>query len=673
MRTKHSLVTVITSLLLITACYSDNDQQAVNPNDLNNTDTYTKRLFLAGGHLTACSSMAPDECNDWDEVRTTLFADIEDTAIRSPQSEMVSISNQYVARVLTTSAWQSEPEWQSALDNTFQALQSDNPSLEYDSWDAFKTAFIGVSTARVNTDIDGVEADGDYLWYSSSSDQWDALHYLKMDDGVVQYTPNSTNLALLLDVFAGNSAVSAAINTLELNKQYPYIDLVNTLSPAFNSLAIEDQYRLLRALRNDVSYQRPLERVSLSDTYSEGSINAYQAFISLAAENTPDGEKPTVLVMTSSSNNNYDAVDVYLEIFSQAGANSVWLPIDRAYRQAVDAGRCEDLQLFHDIYTGKPHQDIYFPDYAAIKQQACEAPSSLLELIASADGLFINGGSQSRSLDSLVTDLGDSEEMALIRQRYEAGKLLVGGSSAGTAVMTGGKLDANANTNPMIDGGTNYDVLVGGYPSSAYVESGGLGLFTLGVTDTHFSERARETRLIKLLQQQQTRFGFGVDETTALIVRQEVANQEASPISMSVVGAGGVYIIDMADSSLVEAQPLWITDVKTHFLREGDIFEVDMSELSYDIRFSEQSSNTEIDETVEPLTNDDILYTKQDNYRYLAQQMIDGKASKAEGTSYENDPAYTVTLERGNQSQAVTDQEGNSSYQSIMVDITYEY
>ncbi|GAL32237.1 secreted cyanophycinase CphE [Vibrio maritimus] len=495
----------------------------------------------------------------------------------------------------------------------------------------------------------------------------------KMDDGVIQYTPNSTNLALLLDVFAGNSTITAAVNTLEENKLYSYIDLVNALSPSFNSLAIENQYRLLRALRNDVSYQRPIERVSLSDTYSEDSINAYQAFVSLASENKPEGEKPTVLVMTSSSNNNYDAVDVYLEIFAQAGANSVWLPIDRAYRQAVDDGRCEDLQLYHDIYAGKPHQDIYFPDYAAIKQQACEAPSSLLELIASADGLFINGGSQSRSLNSLITDLGDSEEMALIRQRYEEGKLLVGGSSAGTAVMTGGKLDANANTNPMIDGGTNYDVLVDGYPSSAYVETGGLGLFPLGVTDTHFSERARETRLITLLQQQQTRFGFGVDETTALIVKQEVGNQEKSPISMSVVGAGGVYIIDMVDSSVVETQPLWITDVKTHFLREGDILEVDMPELTYDIRFSEQSSSNEIDEKVEPLTNDDILYTKQDNYRYLAQQMIDAKASMAEGTSYESNPTYTVTLKRGSQSKAVTNQEGDSSYQSVMVDIAYEY
>ncbi|GAL32238.1 hypothetical protein JCM19240_5669 [Vibrio maritimus] len=157
MQTKHTLATVITSLLLLTACDSDNDQQAVNLNDQSITDVYTKRLFLGGGHLTACSSMAPDECNDWDEVRTTLFADIEDSAIRSPQSEMVSISNQYVTRVLSTSAWQSEPEWQSALDNTFQALQTDNPSLEYDSWDAFKSAFISVPAARVNTDIDGNE------------------------------------------------------------------------------------------------------------------------------------------------------------------------------------------------------------------------------------------------------------------------------------------------------------------------------------------------------------------------------------------------------------------------------------------------------------------------------------------------------------------------------------
>ncbi|WP_234496882.1 hypothetical protein [Vibrio maritimus] len=130
MQTKHTLATVATSLLLLTACNSDNDQQA---NNQNSSDTYTKRLFLGGGHLTACSSMTPGDCNDWDDVRATMFADIADAAIRTPQSEAVSISEQYITRVLSTSAWQSEPEWQSALANTFQALQVDNPSLEYDS------------------------------------------------------------------------------------------------------------------------------------------------------------------------------------------------------------------------------------------------------------------------------------------------------------------------------------------------------------------------------------------------------------------------------------------------------------------------------------------------------------------------------------------------------------
>ncbi|GAL18094.1 hypothetical protein JCM19235_6647 [Vibrio maritimus] len=46
MQTKHTLATVATSLLLLTACNSDNDQQA---NNQNSSDIYTKRLFLGGG------------------------------------------------------------------------------------------------------------------------------------------------------------------------------------------------------------------------------------------------------------------------------------------------------------------------------------------------------------------------------------------------------------------------------------------------------------------------------------------------------------------------------------------------------------------------------------------------------------------------------------------------
>ena len=51
-----------------------------------------------------------------------------------------------------------------------------------------------------------------------------------------------------------------------------------------------------------------------------------------------------------------------------------------------------------------------------------------------------------------------------------------------------------------------------------YRAGGGSGLFNIGILDTHFSERDREARLALLTAYTGTRFGFGVDEATALMV-----------------------------------------------------------------------------------------------------------------------------------------------------------
>ncbi|MDM7859588.1 hypothetical protein QTP81_03075 [Alteromonas sp. ASW11-36] len=72
-----------------------------------------------------------------------------------------------------------------------------------------------------------------------------------------------------------------------------------------------------------------------------------------------------------------------------------------------------------------------------------------------------------------------------------------------------------------------------------YLATGGLASFPIGVLDTHFSERNREARLIVLTAQTGARYGFGVDETTALFTRFN-----ATELDYYVVGAGGVFAVD---------------------------------------------------------------------------------------------------------------------------------
>jgi cyanophycinase-like exopeptidase len=85
--------------------------------------------------------------------------------------------------------------------------------------------------------------------------------------------------------------------------------------------------------------------------------------------------------------------------------------------------------------------------------------------------------------------------MKIIRQRVNSGDLAVSGTSAGTAVQDG---KYGTNTIPMIAGGESYEALVDEpldhicnksscQDDLQYDPTGGLGLFSLSILDTHFS------------------------------------------------------------------------------------------------------------------------------------------------------------------------------------------
>jgi cyanophycinase len=374
--------------------------------------------------------------------------------------------------------------------------------------------------------------------------------------------------------------------------------------------------------------------------------------------------------MTSSSNNSYDAVDYYVEVFNQAGADAEWLPVDRAYQDARTLERCDLLDALHSGYASDAHVSLLFPDYAAKHLAACEDPQSVLDMIASADALFINGGGQRRSLDALMPlvngERSDSNEMALIRERFEKGELLVGGTSAGTAVQGGGYLNDAANVNPMIDGGQSYDVTQSGFDEGIVVFEGGLGLFNFGITDTHFSERARESRLVKLSEQTDVRFGFGVDETTALFVDKK-ENEEGAYAIMRVLGKGGVFISDIGESTINSAanETLDIENVRVHYVIEGDTVYLNAEEETLRVQLSgdEVSENSD----VANVENDDVMY--QDNYRTMAHEMISSGAASARGTSYEDSPTMTIELSRDDRSVGAV-QGDRSSHTNVLMSIS---
>lgn len=106
----------------------------------------------------------------------------------------------------------------------------------------------------------------------------------------------------------------------------------------------------------------------------------------------------------------------------------------------------------------------------------------------------------------------------------------------------------------------------------------GLGLVKNAVIDQHFAERGRIGRLLGAVAQNPRVVGIGIDENTAIVMRDQ---------RFEVIGAGAVYVIDgehVSHSNISEAEPeraLSMHDIRLHVLGKGDSFDIDRRKPGY--------------------------------------------------------------------------------------------
>jgi cyanophycinase len=140
----------------------------------------------------------------------------------------------------------------------------------------------------------------------------------------------------------------------------------------------------------------------------------------------------------------------------------------------------------------------------------------VLEAIEEATGVFFTGGDQVR----VTSMLGGTKVDAALHRRVREGMAL-GGTSAGAAMMSS-------------------TMIVGGIPESTLR----VGMVKLGpgmeflrgvIIDQHFEERGRLRRLLSAVAQYPHDIGVGIDEDTAIVVRDAEA---------TVIGSGSVTIVD---------------------------------------------------------------------------------------------------------------------------------
>ncbi len=176
------------------------------------------------------------------------------------------------------------------------------------------------------------------------------------------------------------------------------------------------------------------------------------------------------------------------------------------------------------------------------------------QAVEDADGIFFTGGDQLR-ITSLV---GGTPVEAAIHAARSRGAV-VGGTSAGASAMTD-------------------TMLVGGQDEEAARRASirmcpGLGLLRAAVVDQHFAQRGRINRLIAALAQNPGILGIGIDENTAILVRDGTR--------LEVLGEGTVTILDGRGTEVVEAseqdvdRPVALGSVALWVLRQGYAFDLD--------------------------------------------------------------------------------------------------
>ncbi|WP_349409200.1 cyanophycinase [Pseudalkalibacillus sp. SCS-8] len=181
------------------------------------------------------------------------------------------------------------------------------------------------------------------------------------------------------------------------------------------------------------------------------------------------------------------------------------------------------------------------------------------QVVGSLSALFITGGDQNR-LSSII---GGTTFFKEVQKAWQNG-LIIAGTSAGAAIMS---------RHMIVSGKTKVK------HDKINVEIGvGFGFLEDVVIDQHFSQRARFGRLLYAIAQNPQIIGVGIDENTAIWVKEggryfEVIGEH----SVTVIDGCKLSFVDIADEA--ESDEVTIAGVQLHSIAKGYQFDMENRQL----------------------------------------------------------------------------------------------
>ena len=461
-----------------------------------------------------------------------------------------------------------------------------------------------------------------------------------------------------------------------------------------------DQLQVLDAAENGrgSKAKRKKAYADLSHTKDGFTVEIYQKVVELAQQVAGTQRKPRILLVTAAERDPFASVDIYTNLFEEAGAEVSWLALNAAYQAAQhtlvnDKTSCEQMPQYLAALHGTYQRERVYPDLMQQQMAFCKAGTEgAVEQLRRADAVFITGTDPSLALQAFRQPDGTATaELKQIESMLGAGQIIVAADAGGAIALSGGSYQGKKT--PMLTNGDSYNAIQFGafdLPapeagcdndqscSNGLAENhltfngqGGLGLFPWGVLDTQFSERSRQGRLIRLQHDTQTRYGFGIDENTALLV--SLSKDETAPEAvMTVFGEHGVFVADIEKAtSSGEGAATAISAVSTHYLTRED--KIEIKDGSLRTRFAQWKFSP--NNTLSPMLTSSELF-ERDNYRQLAQLLCTTQSRQADAKAvrvglghkfslYKDASSYT---RQGTHRHNGVDMQ-YCSYRNIMLDI----
>jgi cyanophycinase len=178
----------------------------------------------------------------------------------------------------------------------------------------------------------------------------------------------------------------------------------------------------------------------------------------------------------------------------------------------------------------------------------------LKQRVRELDAIFFTGGDQLK----YTSIYGGSDFMSQLKERYIREHIVVAGTSAGAMAMS----------TPMIYAGNDEVQELGG----AIKVTTGLEFLKDVCIDTHFVHRGRVVRMAQVVATNPNCIGIGIEEDTAVIVR--------NGLDCQVIGTGTVIILEgfgITEANIDEftsEKPITIRDLKLHILSADDTYTI---------------------------------------------------------------------------------------------------